>query len=55
VETSLEETPTHSWRQALERKMQDAIEDFAEEVTASIQTRIHTELYDEPSTGMTSE
>jgi hypothetical protein len=54
VETSLEETPTDSWRHALERKVQDAVGHLADEASASIQARIHTELYDEPSSGITS-
>jgi hypothetical protein len=44
VETSLEDTPTHSWTRALELKVQAAVEHFADEAETSIRERLHTEL-----------
>jgi hypothetical protein len=44
VETSLQEMPTHAWQRALELKVGDAVEHFAEEATDSIRTSLQTEL-----------
>jgi hypothetical protein len=49
VEPSLEETPTHAWRQALTRKIQDVVGEFAEAATAALQARVRTERDDQPS------
>ncbi len=49
VEPSLEEPPTHAWRQALTRKIQDAVEHVANEATTSMQARVRTERDDQPS------
>jgi Histidine kinase-, DNA gyrase B-, and HSP90-like ATPase/Topoisomerase 6 subunit A/Spo11, Toprim domain len=44
VETSLEDTPTHSWRRALERAVQESVEAFTDEAETAIRTRLQTEM-----------
>jgi hypothetical protein len=44
VVTSLDETPTHAWRHALELKVRDAVEHLTDEAEASIRARLHTGL-----------
>ena len=49
VVDSLEETPTHPWRKAIQLKVQEAVEQFADDATDAIKARIRSELYDDPS------
>jgi hypothetical protein len=49
VVDALQETPTHPWRKAIQLKVQEAVEQFADDATAAIRAQIRNALYGDPS------